>query len=94
MTIGRDFLISPVTPLPTVYVRYKLHFNGKVEVMIHTYLPDVPENIKDLKALKEKIQEAAEKYSKRYLPVNRGSSGSKLNDEKELLEWENQIVYK
>lgn len=94
MTIGREFLITPVTHHPTVYVRYKLYYDGKVEVMLHTYLPDVPENISDWKGLKEKIKEACEKHSKRFLLVSRGSSGSKLDDEKELLEWENQNVYK
>lgn len=94
LEIKQEYLSEIMTPLPDVHVGYKIYYNGKV-VAVQTSFPiDIPEKIINWTALKDEIRKACEKDSKRWIRPGWRGSGRVTDDPLEVLEMENQQVYK
>lgn len=94
--IKQEYLSEPITPLPDVYVAYKIYYNGKVVAVQVSFKIGIPEKIVNWEALNNEIKEAAEKDSKRWMRPGWGGGRSveKYNDPVEAHYLEQRNSYK
>ncbi len=65
--VSTDFLSQPASPLPVVYVAYKIWFTGKICDIHIKYPIGMPQNIKDWDGFDKEVRMACESNSKNYL---------------------------